>query len=136
MREEAWPQVRDADEMHDALMVLGFVTADEVAANPGWDELAAGTGEGAARARASTSATALVDRRRTPAAVRRRCIPTRPMQPPIDAPAEYAAQAWTRDDALRRTRAPRLGGLGPVTVDALAQSLGVDASDDRHALLR
>ena len=27
VREEAWPQARDADEMHDALMALGVVTA-------------------------------------------------------------------------------------------------------------
>src|SRR6185312_7337426 len=38
VREEAWPQVRDADEMHEALTLLGFVTADEVAANTGWNE--------------------------------------------------------------------------------------------------
>ena len=35
VREEAWPEARSADEMHDALMTLGFVTGDEVARNPG-----------------------------------------------------------------------------------------------------
>src|SRR6185503_10340922 len=39
VREEAWPEARSADEMHDALMTLGFVTASEVARNPGWDRL-------------------------------------------------------------------------------------------------
>jgi len=29
VREEAWPLVRTADELHDALMVLGFITTDE-----------------------------------------------------------------------------------------------------------
>ncbi|MEE9326974.1 MAG: DEAD/DEAH box helicase [Cocleimonas sp.] len=33
VREEAWPLVRTADELHDALMVLGFVTADEAKGN-------------------------------------------------------------------------------------------------------
>ncbi|MFB9066866.1 DEAD/DEAH box helicase [Pseudofulvimonas gallinarii] len=30
VRDEAWPVVRDADELHDALMVHGFLTAEEV----------------------------------------------------------------------------------------------------------
>ncbi|WP_166210170.1 DEAD/DEAH box helicase [Cognatiluteimonas telluris] len=38
VREQAWPQVRDADEMHDALMGLGCVTGDEAQAN-GWGQL-------------------------------------------------------------------------------------------------
>ena len=35
VREEAWPQVRSADEMHEALMGLGAVTAREAREN-GW----------------------------------------------------------------------------------------------------
>ncbi len=38
VREEAWPQARSADEMHEALMGLGFVTEDEAQANPPWSE--------------------------------------------------------------------------------------------------
>lgn len=34
--EEAWPRVRDADEMHEALLALGCVTPEEVAANDSW----------------------------------------------------------------------------------------------------
>ena len=32
MREEARPDPRDADELHDALMTAGFLTADEIPA--------------------------------------------------------------------------------------------------------
>src|SRR5262249_32846288 len=32
VREEVWPEARNADELHDALMSLGFVTNAEVAA--------------------------------------------------------------------------------------------------------
>ncbi|NOX42406.1 MAG: ATP-dependent DNA helicase, partial [Gammaproteobacteria bacterium] len=35
VKEEAWPLVRNADELHDALMVLGFISADEGMAQ-GW----------------------------------------------------------------------------------------------------
>ena len=36
VRSEAWPEVRDADELDDALAVLGFVTEDEGANAAGW----------------------------------------------------------------------------------------------------
>jgi len=36
VRAEAWPEVRSADEMHEALNVLGFVTEEEARANDGW----------------------------------------------------------------------------------------------------
>ena len=32
VREEAWPEARNADELHDALMSLGYLTAEEIAA--------------------------------------------------------------------------------------------------------
>jgi ATP-dependent Lhr-like helicase len=38
VREEAWPQAANADELHDALMVLGFVTAEE-GKDAGWVRL-------------------------------------------------------------------------------------------------
>ena len=37
VREEAWPAAEDADELHDALLWLGFLTESEIAANPGWE---------------------------------------------------------------------------------------------------
>ena len=36
VRQEAWPEAANAEELHDALMWLGFVTADEVAMEPDW----------------------------------------------------------------------------------------------------
>src|SRR5205807_4180372 len=44
VRTEAWPEPANADELHDALAWLGFVSAEEAAAGEGWqgwlDELA------------------------------------------------------------------------------------------------
>lgn len=141
VREEAWPQVRDADEMHEALTLLGFVTLDEVAANLGWHERL----QTLARAKRATRLTI------TPAGAAsaghvwtsaenlplwQALHPGTAMQPPIAAPAEYAAQTWTRENALLELVRHRLGGLGPVTVDALARSVGSDASDVEQALLQ
>src|SRR5262249_47983187 len=39
VREEAWPDSTSADELHDALLWLGFMTAEEVRANSAWPPL-------------------------------------------------------------------------------------------------
>jgi len=159
VREEAWPQVRDADEMHEALTLLGFVTTAEVAANPGWSEHL----QVLARARRATlfappvgAASAAMpfapeDESKSIAAeaaptgvwtsaeqlpLWQALHPGAAMQPPIEAPAEYAAQTWTREDALLELVRRRLGGLGPVTVAALAGSMAVEAGEVEQALLR
>ena len=47
VREEAWPDAANADELHDALVWLGFLTDAEVRARPAWGEwldLLAGAG--------------------------------------------------------------------------------------------
>src|SRR6266851_4096891 len=38
VRGEAWPEAGNADELHDALVWLGFLSAEEAAAQPGWNE--------------------------------------------------------------------------------------------------
>ena len=42
------------------------------------------------------------------------------LAPPIEAPAEFAERAWTRDDALVEIVRSRLEGLGPTTTSAIA----------------
>jgi ATP-dependent Lhr-like helicase len=61
--------------------------------------------------------------------------PAATLHPAIAAPAEFAAQPWTRDDALRELVRGRLVGLGPVTVAMLASSLQVPANEIETALL-
>ncbi|HET9765064.1 MAG TPA: DEAD/DEAH box helicase, partial [Casimicrobiaceae bacterium] len=39
VRAEAWPAAANADELHDALLGLSFVTEGDVARNPGWRAL-------------------------------------------------------------------------------------------------
>ncbi|EIL91979.1 DEAD/DEAH box helicase, partial [Rhodanobacter spathiphylli] len=131
VREEAWPQVRDADEMHEALTLLGFVTVAEVEANTGWAERL----QALATARRATRLTDVwTTAEQLPLWLA--LHPAASMQPPIVAPAEYAAQAWPREDALLELVRHRLGGLGPVTARELAQSMNVDAGEVEQALLR
>ncbi|HEX5121835.1 MAG TPA: helicase-related protein, partial [Rhodanobacteraceae bacterium] len=156
VREEAWPEARSADEMHDALMTLGFVTAEEVSRNPGWSGLLEGLavarratrlklrhpGEGRDPAFAPTNEKLDSGLRRNDelwvaaerlpqfAAVH----PNAERVPAIEAPAEYAATEWTPDKALIEILRSRLTGLGPVRVADLAASLGVTTSDIDIAL--
>src|SRR6202012_3276597 len=39
VRQEAWPDATDADELHDAMLWLTFLTDEEVAHHPGWHDL-------------------------------------------------------------------------------------------------
>ncbi|MGO4701946.1 DEAD/DEAH box helicase [Dyella sp. 2RAB6] len=137
VRGEAWPQVRGADEMHEALSVLGFVSAEEAQGDAWGDWLQALAN---ARRAALLSLPAQANWQVWVAAEK---LPLwsaihadATMQPPIEAPAEFLAQAWTREDALLEMLRGRLVGLGPVTVARLAASLAVESSDVEAALLR
>ena len=101
---EAWPDAANADELHDALVWLGFLTEDEVQASPSWrgwlDELAAQ--KRVARIEAAGR------RCGSPPNVCRTSAPFGPRlmtTPPIAAPAGYdkpngrATRRWSRSCA-------------------------------------
>ena len=60
--------------------------------------------------------------------------PDATLQPAIEAPAEFAAKAWTREDALVEILRARLGCTGPIRATELAQTFGVTDSDIAMAL--
>lgn len=131
VRDEAWPRVRDADEMHEALTVLGFVTVAEADNNLGWNERLQTLAK-ASRATRTLDVWTCAENLPMWQAIHAAA----PMQPAIIAPAMYASHAWSREDAVLELVRRRLCGLGPVTVAALAQSLAVDSGDVEHALIR
>jgi ATP-dependent helicase Lhr and Lhr-like helicase len=134
VRDEVWPDARNADELHAALLGLGFLTDAEVAAQPAWaalmNELA-----GAARATrlAVGDAALFVAAERLPEFDV--VLPGAPRAPQIGAPQEYR-KAWTRDDAVVEIVRDRLQGLGPVGADALGAPLALPASETDAALIR
>jgi len=165
VRAEVWPEPRSADELHDALMSLGFLSDEEIDAQPEWraliDELAAA--KRATRldvqrrfvspapayslpgqAPAYSLPRQAVSRGRDDGAVHAPAerlpefdaiFPSAVRRPPIDVPPEYR-KAWTRDDALVEILRDRLQGLGPVTVGALAAPLGLATTEVEAALVR
>ncbi|RPE81871.1 DEAD/DEAH box helicase [Vulcaniibacterium tengchongense] len=140
VREEAWPQVGNADEMHEALMGLGCVAADEAEANAWGEHLRRlakdhrATALRVARADGSPAATLWAAAERLPQL--QALFPGAALQPPVAAPAEYAAQPWTREDAAVELVRSRLTGLGPTTAQALAETLALPRDEVEMALLR
>ncbi len=114
VREEAWPTVNTADELHDALLLAGFIRATE--ASPGWrtlfDELV--TAERACDAGGYWISVERFDELN--AIVSQSTIPAIP---------ERLRKSWTREDAARELIRGRTEVLGPVTARSLADSLGL-----------
>ncbi len=114
VKAEAWPAVGNPEELHDALLTLGFMTADEFRA------VASCRGELPAQGRI------------------RQCGPlwlATEMLPRLRALCPDAAagcslpdfldeEEWTAEDALRDFVRGRLGCLGPVTAAELAGGFG------------
>jgi ATP-dependent helicase Lhr and Lhr-like helicase len=128
VRTEAWPDPSNADELHDALAWLGFLSADEAAGNMEWQDWLAGlAGQGR------------VTRLRIPgkdiwiAAERlaqfQALWPNVPQWPPIAVPDAYADGDWSAENGLVEILRGRLEGLGPVTPGALAEPLGFELNE-------
>ena len=132
---EVWPDARNADELHAALLGFAFLAESEVDAQPAWAPFVA-------ELQAARRATRLVpgDGRAVHVAAER--LPefdavfgaSAEHMPPIDAPAEYARKDWSREAALVEIVRDRLQATGPVTARALAAPLGLPVADIDAAL--
>ena len=117
VREEAWPSADTADELHDALLLTGFIRRDELTAiEAGWpalfDALAA-----AGRAFDAGGFWIAVERFDEFSAV----IP-QAVTPEIP---ERLRRVWMREDAIRELTRGRMDVLGPVTARQLADDLNL-----------
>jgi ATP-dependent Lhr-like helicase len=154
VREEAWPQAENYDELHDALMQLGFITPAE-GQRSGWQQLfdqlvsegratvlenkpKSAETTSAPASSANTSASSAVDL--WVAAERlnqlRAIHPQASLTPQIESPAPYASESWNFDEALVEILRGRLEGLGPVTVEELAKSFSLPADRIQIALAK
>ena len=128
VRGEAWPDPANADELHDALVWLGFLSTEEGQGVPSWSDWSVQLARENRVARLSApKATLWVAAERLP--LFRGVWPDAKLDPPIAAPAAYAEQDWSRDDALVEILRSRLEGLGPVTEDELAAPLGLEPKE-------
>ena len=122
-RAEAWPDAADADELHDGLCWLTFMTEAEMSQRADWAAWAASLATERRAARVSSGAATLwVAAERLP--LLQAILPGARPEPPIAAPAEYS-RPWSTDEALVEIARGRLQGLGPVAASALAGPIGV-----------
>jgi ATP-dependent Lhr-like helicase len=125
---EAWPEAANADELHDALVWLGFLSADEADANPDWTGWLSDLARQSRVARLyGPRATLWVTAERLPQF--QRLWPNARLEPAISVPAAYGDRAWSQDDALVEILRGRLEGQGPRTQDALASPLGLESTE-------
>ena len=127
VRSESWPQAANADELHDALVWLGFLTEEETQADPRWSGWLVDL---AAQKRVTR-----LDRPQAALWVAAERLahfealwPGAKFEPRISAAGAGSVQDGSREATLVEILRGRLEGLGPVTQHALAATLGVESS--------
>jgi ATP-dependent Lhr-like helicase len=139
VRQEAWPEAETADELHDALLTLTFITAAE-GSRSGWEPLfaklveagratllpladlrsaapAGGVGQSPAGA---IGLWVPAERLTLAAALHPDAVPVPAIVPPV-----RHARQWAAEEAAIEMVRGRLQGLGPVTAGELAAAAGV-----------
>ncbi|MFN2498377.1 MAG: DEAD/DEAH box helicase [Pyrinomonadaceae bacterium] len=139
VRDEAWPRVENADELHDALVELGFITAEEGAE---WEQF---LGElqndrRAAVLQVFTGTAAPVNSLTLWIAAERlpqfeAVYSSLQLEPHITAPDSFTKQ-WAFEEALVELLRGRLEGLGPVPMQSFSDSLGLTTNEIETGLLR
>ncbi|WP_425287793.1 Lhr family helicase [Pseudomonas borbori] len=134
VRQQAWPEVRDADEMHEALMSLGAISQAEAQANSDWPAWLAQLGKGKrATCLQLDGAPALwlaAERLRQWQALHADAL----FKPAIQAPRGFD-EAWTAETALVELVRARLSGFGPLPLPRIAADLRQDEAAINLALL-
>ena len=132
VREDAWPDAANADELHDALVWLGFLTEAEADARENWKEWLVAL----ARSRRVALLSAPQGEFWIPAERLRQfeaVYPDTVVEPAIGAPAS-ADQNWEPEAALVELVRGRLEGQGPTTLSQLVSTFGLSPEQISAAL--
>lgn len=135
VKDEAWPEVENSDDLHDALVLCGFLTAEEGEIN-GWklffDQLVS-----------ENRATLLITKEKKVfwVAIERlnhmiSIYNEASLNPKIEIPERLKEKAVSREEALVEITRSRLEALGPVTVNTISLTLGVSSFEVDQALLK
>ena len=133
VREQAWPEVESVDELHDALLLLGFMAQGEM--RPFRHFLSELLGlKRATEFFVTPDHSLFIACERLPQF--EAIMPDRSNSGRGGAaPAGERTVDWTPEDALREIIRSRLEGLGPVTVRRLADSVGMPERAIDQALI-
>ena len=123
VRAEAWPAPENPDELHDALVWLGFLTGDEVRTRTNWRDWLIQLAHDKRTARLTLPSGSLwITAERLPEF--QALFPEAPIDPEIAAPAQHAERVWSTEEALVEILRGRLEGKGPISEADLAAPLG------------
>ncbi|MGH9899449.1 MAG: Lhr family helicase, partial [Pyrinomonadaceae bacterium] len=156
VRAEAWPKVENPDELHDALVELGFLTEEEgkrgTISNDQYTDGQYTDGVDTGNSWNQFLSTLVAERRATifhprggghalwVAAERlpqlEAIFDGARLEPRITAPESIARISFSREDALVEGLRGRLEGIGPITAAQLAKSAGIAITDVDAALLK
>ncbi|RRU96784.1 DEAD/DEAH box helicase [Stutzerimonas xanthomarina] len=135
VREEAWPEARSADELHEALTALGCIAEAETAAQPQWSEWLAELARGGRATRMQVAHDRVLWLPLERLMLLRAVYPQAPFQPNLQAPGGYD-QPIEEEAALVELIRARLSGFGPLPVALIARPLALPASAVAAALVR
>jgi ATP-dependent Lhr-like helicase len=132
VRDEARPDPRDADELHDALLSAGFLTSEDAREIPAtlFAELVA-TRRACKFTIVNLQLWVTAERLPELRAVHADAV----CAPLIDPPTSRASRVWTREAAIVELLRGRVAIAGPATARALADAMGIDVADADAALL-
>jgi ATP-dependent Lhr-like helicase len=128
VRDEVRPDPRDADELHDALLTTGFLSAVEI---PITESELLGTGRATWASFGSVRLLVAAERLPELLAVH----PDAALNPAITAPPARVARPWTRESAIVELLRGRLSIVGPTTASELCASLAIAEAEANAALL-
>jgi ATP-dependent Lhr-like helicase len=134
--DEARPDPRDAEELHDVLLTAGFLREDEADVALFHALVAEARASRAFVGRVPRSGpgeTIWVAAERLPEILA--VHPNATLDPAIAPPPSRAARTWTREEAIASLFQGRMAFIGPVTAAALAESLDLEEADAGTALL-
>lgn len=134
VREEAWPLMRDAEEMHDGLYCAGFMTAQELSAAGQvalFDNLVK---QGRAVTLIGGGPVLKLTAEMVPFI--QAALPDAKFEPLPDLPEALLTDVPEREEAIQTLIRRRLDVLGPVTADTLTAQSGISATLVNQALLK
>jgi len=141
VQKEAWPEATNADELHDALMLLGVMTEEEVAVSTHHDGNGASAEHLLKELIASNRATKVRFGERTFWAAAERLpmiqsiYPSARVEPELIVPDSVRGKTWERANAIREVVRGRMEVCAPITVGELSDVLVLPRSDIDAALL-
>jgi len=141
VQKEAWPEATNADELHDALMLIGLLTEEETAVSIHHEGNGAAAEHLVKELVASNRATQFRFGEKTFWAAAERLsmlqtiYPQARLEPELIVPELVRGQTFERADAIRELLRGRLEVAGPVTAGELTDKLGLSRSEVDCALL-